>query len=82
MHVVLANGQVYALNVWTFGYLETARAEARASGEYLGGAFMPAPDLFVEDLNRTHLEAVVADLIATGGLRGEWLVEKDDDDGK
>jgi hypothetical protein len=72
MIIVLADGQRYALNVWTFAYFARAQAEDRASGEALGGRYLLPPDLFVERLDRGLLEEVVADLLRNGGLRKEW----------
>lgn len=52
MHVILPDGKKYALNVWTFKYLEQAQCEAKDMGEFLGGQYLLAPDLFVERLDR------------------------------
>ena len=80
MSVTLPNGQRYALNVWTYGYFERARAEAATEPETLGGRFLEPPDLFVEGMDRGLLEIVVANLIANGRMRPEWLVPEETDE--
>ena len=68
MLVTVEDGRRYVLSVWTFAFLERARRCAAEEGKYL-----LAPDLLVDRLDREHLEQVVADLIASNGLRDEWL---------
>ena len=77
--ITLPEGKKYALNVWTYKYLSRAVRECHSTGEHLGGSFLPAPDLFVERLDRKLLEAVVADLIAHGGLSSQWEVRDEPD---
>lgn len=72
--VTLPTGEKYALNVWTFGYLEVARRNYEETGDYLCGKYLPPPDLFVTRLDRSHIEEVIADLLKNGCLRAEWLV--------
>lgn len=72
--VTLPDGRAYALNVWTFEFLERARVEAAESGECLAGTYILPPDLFVEELSRACLERVVADLLASGGLSPAHLL--------
>jgi len=82
MLVKLSDGRKYGLNVWTFKALESARQESIQFGEPLGGRYLLPPDLFVERLDRSLMEEVVADLIALHALKDEWLakeVEYDDD---
>jgi hypothetical protein len=62
------DGRTFALNVWTYKFLSRAIEEARESGEHLSGAYLPPPDLFVERLDRSLLEAVVSDMIAQNTL--------------
>jgi hypothetical protein len=81
MTVTLPEGKKYALNVWTFKYLSRAVQECRMSGEHRSGSYLPAPDLFVERLNRRLLEDVVADLLARGGLSPQWEVQDQTDAG-
>ena len=73
MLITVEDGRRYALSVWTFAFLDRARSHAAEAGERLGGRYLLAPDLLVERLDREHLERVTADLIASGGLRDEWL---------
>jgi hypothetical protein len=78
MRVTLADGRTFALNVWTFKYLPKAVEECRKTGENLHGAYLFAPDLFVERLDRALLERVVADLISCKGMRQEWQIASSD----
>lgn len=78
MQIKLLNGTCYALNVWTYDFFERARREAAAAPEMLNGRYLEPPDLFVERMERSLLEQVVADLIANGGLRDSWLVPPQD----
>ena len=80
MQITLTGGMKYALNVWTFKFLPRAVEECRETGEHLSGAYLPAPDLFVERLDRALIERVVADLIAQGGLRKEWEIHDQSED--
>ncbi|WP_437729355.1 hypothetical protein [Sorangium sp. So ce861] len=74
MLIRLPDGTRYAVNVWTYDMLESARREAAQQGESLSGRYLEAPDLFVERMDRSLLEAVVADMIASGRLRDSWRV--------
>ncbi|XXX82470.1 hypothetical protein WMF30_27325 [Sorangium sp. So ce134] len=74
MLIGLPDGTKYAVNVWTYKALESARREAAQQGESLFGRYLEAPDLFVERMDRPSLEAVVADMIASGRLRDSWRV--------
>lgn len=79
VQVTLPGGRKYALNVWTFKYLSRAVRECGSTGEHLGGSYLPAPDLFVERLDRKLLEDIVADLIAKDGLLPQWEVQDETD---
>lgn len=76
MTVTLRDGTRYALNVWTFDALQTIRREAVRDGEGLGGRYLAAPDLFVEQLDRALLEATVADMLARDALDPAWLAPR------
>lgn len=78
--VTLSTGEKYALNVWTFQFLEAARRECEKTGEYLGGRYLPAPDLFISRLDRLHIEEAIADMLAHDGgrLDEQWRVLDDD----
>jgi hypothetical protein len=71
--ITLETGERYALNVWTFKFLNRAHSEDQSSGECLGGRYLVPPDLLVQKLNRAHLEAIVTDLLEKSGLKEEWL---------
>lgn len=75
--VEIADGRRYALNVWTFKYLEEARKEAIEWGDKLFGSYLEPPDLFVEKLERTLMKNVIADLLLRQAMRAEWLVAGD-----
>jgi hypothetical protein len=68
MWVRLDDGRLYALNVWTFKFFETARENDRHAGSSLGGEYLVAPDLFVERLDRSVVERAIRDLVALDGL--------------
>ena len=74
MLVKLPDGRRYALNVWTFKFIQKARypwpyvEDAGESEEYL----LP-PDLFVEQLNRKLMEQVVRQMLERGQMKPEWL---------
>lgn len=73
MVIELPDGRRYALNVWTFRFLERCRYHESHSDETMQGRYPVAPDLFVERLDRELLQEVVADLIRTRQLKPEWL---------
>jgi hypothetical protein len=74
VQVLLSNGRRYALNVWTFRFLLRAPYPwpyTKTSGP--PAEYGVAPDLFVERLDRATMERVVAQLLANGEMRNEWL---------
>jgi hypothetical protein len=73
--ITLPDGRRYCLNVWTFDFLPLARYSwpyEKNHGEIPAKYVIP-PDLFVERLDRTTIQAAVADMLAAGDLRTEWL---------
>lgn len=79
IQVSLPDGRRYALNVWTFRFLQRARfpwpyevTDDRPT------EYVVAPDLFVEQLDRPTLERVVAELLTRGELKTEWLCPSDE----
>lgn len=66
--VYLDDGRRYALNVWTFLYLQSAW-----ESEYL-----VAPDLIVARLDRPTLERIVQQMIENDELKAEWLCMPDE----
>lgn len=81
MQISLSDGRRYALNVWTFGFLEVARCpwlwgEEKKEPE----VYVVAPDLFVEKLDRDLIEQVVQRMLDQDELKAEWLCPPDDDE--
>jgi len=68
IRIELNDGRAYGLNVWTFQFIETCRAELQESGENLGGIFMKPPDLLVQELTRDCIEKTVEQLLKEGNL--------------
>src|SRR5438876_104667 len=74
MIVRVADGRRYALNVWTFKFLHSARFPwpyDKMTGE--PAAYVVPPDLFVERLDRPLLERTIAELLANDAMQNEWL---------
>ena len=76
MQIRLATGQTYALNAWTYGYVEHAHLKDEITGEPV--SYLMLPDLLVQRRERSLLETVVSDLLRLGYLREEWLVPVDE----
>lgn len=79
MQITLSTGQRYALTVWDFAFLATARQHGQTlQAKQLAGRYLLPPDLFVEKLDRKLMEDIVTDLLQTNGLRPEWLCPPDE----
>jgi len=79
--VDLPSGERYAFNVWTFDFFAVARSEGdELASAPLRRTYLRPPDLFVADLERPTLEAVVEDLVANGLLPDHCRVEVSDDE--
>ncbi len=74
MYIQLSTGKHYALNVWTFKFLERSRLYDEQHGDNLSGKYALPPDLFVQRLDRGLLEEIVVDLIRHNRLQDTWLV--------
>jgi hypothetical protein len=79
--VQLSDGRRYAMNVWTFDFLPLARYPdfyEVMEGQELAKYVLP-PDLFVERLDRSTIEAVITELLANNEMKSDWLcpVEKE-----
>ncbi|SHN16169.1 hypothetical protein [Chitinophaga sp. CF418] len=68
IHVDLADGRHYGLNVWTYKYLETAVNDDRENGGNLKGLYQKPPDLFVKELTRNCIEQTIRDILKQGHL--------------
>jgi hypothetical protein len=77
IQLTLPDGTIYALNVWTYKFVQRAIAQAQRDGENLDGQYLEPTDLFVERLDRKLLEAVFADLIRRDCLLEQWKVVPD-----
>jgi len=76
--VTLADGRRYALNVWAFDFFAVARSEGELkASDGLRGDYMFPPDLFVAELTRPALEAVVGDMVRAGTLPARCLLTGD-----
>lgn len=81
INVTLPDGRRYAMNVWTFAYLQQSRLEyAEEWGETEPSEYYSAPDLFVERLDRSTITRVVAKMLARGEIRDEWLCPRDENE--
>jgi hypothetical protein len=68
--VALTDGSRWSGTFVTFSHLETLRGRYSKSGECLGGRYFWAAGLVLIDLlDRPSVEAVVADMLATGELQ-------------
>ena len=68
IHVELADGRHYGLNVWTFQFLETSIAQDLKENSTLNELYVIPPDLFVKELTRECIHAAIADLLSKGDL--------------
>ncbi|MEY2863460.1 MAG: hypothetical protein RLY58_1167 [Pseudomonadota bacterium] len=80
MSVELDSGEKYALNVWTYKYLERARNEYNEEKENLSGKYLLPPDLFIERLDRELLQAILSELVQKDVMKQEWLVIDTDEE--
>lgn len=79
--VTLSDGRRFALNVWTFKFLNRARAMSDMGGSLDAPAdHIVPPDLLVERLDRTLLERVVSKLVAEDDIREHWLCPPREED--
>ena len=68
MEIVLSDRRKFALNVWTYAHIETARSKPGLESSELHGKYVVGPDIFVEKMDRELLEKVAQDLLDTGEL--------------
>jgi hypothetical protein len=74
MLVRLADGRRYALNVWTFKFLQKARYPwPYQVGTGVPEEYLLPPDLFVERLDRGLMERVISQMLAKDEMKPEWL---------
>jgi hypothetical protein len=68
IHIDLADGRHYGLNIWTFKYLETTIKEDIKENNKVGGRYIIPPDLFVRELTRNCIQETITDLLNKGDL--------------
>lgn len=68
IHVDLADGRHYGINVWTYKFLETSIKDDVAKKGNLGGLYQIPPDLFVKELTRDCIQRAIEDLLERGDL--------------
>lgn len=82
VQVRLTDGRRYALNVWTFKFLQRARYPwPHQDGVGERAEYLLPPDLFVASLDRPTMESVVSRMLAAGDLRPEWLCSAENEPG-
>lgn len=71
----LNDGRSYALNVWTYDFVQFAKYEWPYDTEVSDRTelYVLPPDLFVERLDRATLENVVSKLIEKNDLQDRWM---------
>lgn len=73
--VYLSSGERYGLNVWTFDFFETARADGEMHASHsTKHLYLHPPDLFVKDLSRQTIERVVVDILERGRMPPGCLI--------
>jgi hypothetical protein len=83
MQVKLADGRRYALNVWTFKFLQKGRYPwPYEEGVGEPEEYLLPPDLFVERLDRGLLERVVRRMLAEDEMKPEWLCPPEEEPGE
>jgi hypothetical protein len=76
--IYLSTGERYALNVWTFDFFAVAKADGEMhASPAVKHLYMHPPDLFVQDLNRSTIEKVVADIIERDRIPVRCLMPDD-----
>lgn len=76
VQVRLPDGRRYAMNVWTFGYMQRAPYE----DEEEPIEYMLPPDLFVARMDRATIDRGVRQMLVKGEMRSEWLCPEEEDD--
>lgn len=75
VQVTLRDGRRYALNVWTFAFMQRARFPwPHEEGVGEPAEYLLPPDLFVAQLDRPTLERAIGRMVSAGEMRPEWLV--------
>lgn len=78
--VITIEAKRYAINVWTFAYIDAARRDPDADYSMTAPApYLLPPDLLVERLDRDVLEAAIQVLLKRG-LPNHWAVDEENDE--
>ncbi|MBB6501109.1 hypothetical protein [Pedobacter cryoconitis] len=68
IHVHMADGRHYGINVWTFNALETSIALDLGGKSNSNGLYVIPPDLFVRELTKECIYETISDLLKKGDL--------------
>lgn len=68
IHVVINDGRMYGINVWTYDFFKTSIQSDKTLGNNLNGLYLIPPDLFVDELTRDCIEKTIRDLLSIGNL--------------
>jgi hypothetical protein len=68
IHVDLADGRHYGINVWTYKFLQTAIQDDIDKQDNLSGLYLIPPDIFVRELTRDCIHKTISDLLRKGDL--------------
>ena len=68
IHIDIADGRHYGINVWTFKFLETSIAQDIKEKSNLNGRYVIPPDLFVRELTRECIHETITDLLKIDDL--------------
>lgn len=71
---IVIGTSTYAVNIWTFAYVQRARLEGNGPNAEKPATYLLAPDLLVERLDRVTIAHAIQDLMDNGNLPEAWLV--------
>nr|CAS02765.1 putative integron gene cassette protein [uncultured bacterium] len=72
---ITIDGSTYAVNIWTFAYVDRARhTDVVGLPVDPPNIYLLPPDLLVERLDRATISQSISDLLARGSLPEAWRV--------
>lgn len=78
--MITLDGVRYAVNIWTFGYVDFARRHDNVGNEVnRPRAWLLPPDLIVEKLDRALITQAIMEMLQEGGLPDAWVVPDTDE---